>query len=115
MRMHGTKGFVGALALACGFGVSAVEVAGNLVVDLNMSNVTGIAEGGYIGTWVNQATGADKVGDFVPVNEGKGGKFARVNCLQAYPRRKGETIHGVNVFNVLCGAESVAAGRSDAA
>ena len=77
------KWLAGALALAYGFGAQALEVAGGLVVDLNMANVTGVAEGAYIGTWVNQATGADKVGDFVPVNAGKGGKFARVNGVPA--------------------------------
>lgn len=65
-----------AMCLLC-FSAEALEVAGSLVVDLNMSNVTGVSEGGFIGVWANQATGSDKVGNFVPVNAGAGGVFSR--------------------------------------
>ena len=65
-----------AMCLFC-FSAEALEVAGSLVVDLNMSNVTGVSEGGFIGGWANQATGSDKVGNFVPVNAGVGGVFSR--------------------------------------
>ena len=83
MKTRDWKGLLGAVVGAVGLGVQALEVGGSLVVDLNMSSLAGLAEGTTIGTWANRATGADRVGDFVAVNAGQGGKFSTATGVPA--------------------------------
>lgn len=83
MKTRDWKGFLGAVVGAVGLGVQALEVGGSLVVDLNMASLAGQAEGATIGTWANRATGADRVGDFVAVNAGQGGKFSTATGVPA--------------------------------
>ena len=53
----------------------ALETAGSLIVKLDMSNLSTTTDGAYIGSWTNQATGDDAVGNFEPCTAGKGAKY----------------------------------------
>ena len=66
--------FYAAVVMGCG-AASALETAGELIVNLDMSTLSGKADGEYIGVWENQADGDLAVADFLPCTSGKGAVY----------------------------------------